>query len=386
MEEGTIRANAGSIFFIFIIFYLNMLSRLGIAPLLPGIETDLSLNHATAGSLFLFMSVGYGSGLFGSAFITARICHHHQIVLSSVFVGISLLIFSISDSLFSLRLALFALGFTGGLYLPSGVATLTSLVSRQDWGKVLSLHQLAPNLAYICSPMVAQVLLGDHSWRFVVALYGVASIVVGVGYKFLGAPEGSCSEAPTFASIRGMLSTPVIWVMILLFSLAFGVNQGLFSILPLYLITERRLDAATANHLLAMSRVVALAMPLLTGWAADRYGLKQIIFIAVATSSLATILVATLPGSMLGAGLILQATASVCFFPLGFAVLSRITHDRNRNMAIALTVPFSYFFGAGLVPTLIGFAGDTASFAWGIGALGAATIVGLLLLQLIKLS
>lgn len=89
---------------------------------------------------------------------------------------------------------------------------------------------------------------------------------------------------------------------------------------------------------------------------------------------------------MLGAGLTLQASASVCFFPLGFAVLSRITHDRNRNMAVSLTVPLSYFIGAGLVPTMIGFAGDTVSFVWGIGAVGAATIVGLFLLQLIKLS
>ncbi len=385
VNDDTIQAKAGAIGFIFTIFTLNMLSRLGLAPLLPGIETDLSLSHASAGSLFLFVSVGYGSGLFGSTFISAKICHHHQIVLSSVAVGISLLALSLSASLLALQAALLVLGFAGGLYLPSGVATLTALVRRQDWAKVLSLHQLAPNLAYVCSPLIAQVLLEEHSWRLVVALYGIAAIGVGISYKIVGKPEGTCSEAPTLANIRAMLGTPAIWVMILLFSLALGVNQGLFSILPLYLTTERGLGAATANHLLTISRMVAFAMPLLSGWAADRYGLKRVMLVAVAASSTATFLVATLPDDMLGAGLIFQAGASVCFFPLGFAALSRITHDRNRNMAVALTVPFSHFFGAGVVPAMIGLAGDTIGFAWGIGALGVATIVGLFLLKLIKL-
>ena len=386
MNDDTIQAKAGTIGFLFTIFALNMLSRLGLAPLLPSIETDLSLSHASAVSLFLFMSVGYGSGLFGSTFISAKICHHHQIVLSSVAVGVSLLAFSLSASLLTLQASLFVLGFSGGLYLPSGVATLTALVRRPDWAKVLSLHQLAPNLAYICSPLIAQVLLQNHSWRLVVALYGGGAIVIGISYQVVGKPEYIYSEAPTLANVRAMLDTPAIWIMILLFSLALGVNQGLFSILPLYLTTERGLSAAMANHLLAISRAVAFAMPLLSGWAADRYGLKRVMLIAVAASSAATLLVATLPGAMLGAGLIFQAGASVCFFPLGFAALSRITHDRNRNMAVALTVPFSHFFGAGMVPAMIGLAGDTIGFAWGIGALGAMTIAGLILLKLIKLS
>ncbi len=291
---------------------------------------------------------------------------------------------SFTSNLWSLRWTLYVLGFAGGLYLPSGVATLTSLVDRQHWGKVLSFHQLAPNLAYICSPLLAVFFLRQQSWRFTLALYGVAAILAGILFQLLGKTDRAYGEAPGMASIGRLLANPAIWIMILLFSLAIGVNQGLFNIMALYLTAERQLDSTQANHLMSVSRVVAFAMPLLTGWFADRYGLKKTLFVSVAASAVATFSIATLPVSWLGVSLVLQATASVCFFPLGFTVLSRITTDNNRNMAVALTVPFSYLFGAGMVPALIGYCGDMGSFNWGIGILGAATLFGLLLLRYVR--
>jgi NNP family nitrate/nitrite transporter-like MFS transporter len=384
MMTETRRDVAGTIFFLFLIFFLNMLSRLGLAPFLPGIGQEFNLSHAASGSLFIFVSVGYGSGLIGSTFISARICHQHQIVLSAIAVGASLLVISFTSNLWPLRWTLYVLGFAGGLYLPSSVATLTSLVDRQHWGKVLSFHQLAPNLAYICSPLLAEIFLCQQSWRFTLALYGIAAILAGILFQLLGKTDRAYGERPGMASIGRLLANPAIWIMILLFSLAIGVNQGLFNILALYLTAERQLDSTQANHLMSVSRVIAFAMPLLTGWLADRYGLKKTLFVSVAASAVATFSIATLPGGWLGVSLVMQATASVCFFPLGFTVLSRITTVNNRNMAVALTVPFSYLFGAGMVPTLIGYSGDMGNFNWGIGILGVATLFGLLLLRYVK--
>ncbi len=102
-EGDTIRSQAGIIFFVFTIFFINMLSRLGMAPLLPGIEAELGLRHVEAGSLFLFVSVGYGCGLFTSPFISARMAHPHLIVLSSLAVGASLFGVAFSTGLNGLR-------------------------------------------------------------------------------------------------------------------------------------------------------------------------------------------------------------------------------------------------------------------------------------------
>jgi hypothetical protein len=67
---GIPRAQTNPILFLTGIFFFNMLSRLGLAPLLPGIETDLVMNHSQAGGLFFLISSGYCISLFGSIFLT----------------------------------------------------------------------------------------------------------------------------------------------------------------------------------------------------------------------------------------------------------------------------------------------------------------------------
>lgn len=380
-KGGTIQSEAGAICFIFMIFFLNMLSRLGLAPFLPGIENELSLTHTDTGALFLFISLGYGIGLFCSTIISAYLSHHRQISFSAIAVGMSLLLLSLSYNIWALRLLFAVLGFSGGLCLPSSVAILTSLVRYQDWGKVLAIQQLAPNLAYICSPLFANIILNNFSWRFAVTAYGIASILMGGIFFLFNNLSVYYGKAPSFKLIRHLVLKPPFLIMIILFSVALGVNQGFFSIAPLYLTVERQLESGFTNQLLTISRIFAFGMPLLAGWASDKYGLKKILYITMSASSLATILVTAVPVGWLGPGLILQAVASVCFFPLGFAVLSHITSQQNRNIAVAFTIPFSHFIGVGIVPTLIGFSGDAGSFGWGIGALGAITAIGLLLLR-----
>lgn len=381
-----IREQSGTIAFIFGIFFINMLSRLGLAPLLPVLQTELALSHAEAGSVFLFISLGYGTGLFASTFTSARICHHQQIVVSSLAVGAAMMGLSRCETLWSLRLSLVALGIAGGLYLPSGVATLTGIVRRSDWGKVLAIHQLAPNLAYICSPLLAEVLMRWFSWQTVVFVYGLFSLSMGMALWMKGTHDRSCGDAPNLSSVGRLLRLPDLWILILLFSLAIGVNQGIFSMLPLYLTAERGMEAGTANRLLSISRLIAFGAPLAAGWFSDRLGLKKVLFATIVSSSLATYCIALVPGEWVGAGLAVQAVTSVCFFPLGFAALSSITSPGNRNLAVAFTVPFAHLFGAGMFPTLIGFAGDVGNFSLGLCILGTLTLAGAFLLRCISLN
>lgn len=383
-EDESYYASIGTIIFISTIFFLNMLSRLGLAPLLPNIEQELSLAHAETGGLFLFVSLGYSIGLFGSTFIAARLCHQRMISISSFAVGGALLVFSLSESLLGLRAVLTVLGIAGGLYLPSSVATITSLVKKRDWGKALSIHQLAPNLAYICAPLLADVIMKWYPWRHVVAIYGLASIVLGIIFSRKRNAGDFCSRAPSKELIFQMLKDRGIWVLILLFSLAIGLNQGIFLMTPLYLISERGMDQSMVNHLLGLSRIAAFGAPLLTGWISDKYGLKKTIYCIVLCCSMATFLMVMVPSSWIGLALFLQAVTSVCFFPLGFVMLSRRTSPESRNVAVALTIPPSHFIGAGVVPTTIGLTGDMGSFSLGLSLLGILALLGLFLFQFLK--
>ncbi|MGD8947416.1 MAG: hypothetical protein PVI62_12185, partial [Desulfobacterales bacterium] len=70
-ETDGFRGQMGFLFLLTTIFFLNFISRIILAPLIPTIETDLDLSHAEAGSLFLFISCGYFATLIGSGFVSS---------------------------------------------------------------------------------------------------------------------------------------------------------------------------------------------------------------------------------------------------------------------------------------------------------------------------
>ena len=71
------------------IFFVNFLARIVLAPLMPGIESDLEISHAEAGSLFLVISLGYFVSLLGSGFISSRLTHKRTIILSAMVLGLA---------------------------------------------------------------------------------------------------------------------------------------------------------------------------------------------------------------------------------------------------------------------------------------------------------
>lgn len=54
------------------------------------------------------------------------------IMFSGIAMGIALLITSFSTSIWGMRLGLIAMGMAAGPYIPSGLATLTTLFKLQD--------------------------------------------------------------------------------------------------------------------------------------------------------------------------------------------------------------------------------------------------------------
>jgi NNP family nitrate/nitrite transporter-like MFS transporter len=128
------------------IFFLNFISRIILAPLMPTIENDLGIGHGEAGALFFMISLGYFAALMGSGFFSYHLTHRKTIILSSMVSGAALFAISISHTMWGIRLGLLIVGMAAGIYLPSGLSTLTSLVRSRDWGKAIAIHEMAPNL------------------------------------------------------------------------------------------------------------------------------------------------------------------------------------------------------------------------------------------------
>jgi NNP family nitrate/nitrite transporter-like MFS transporter len=372
-------SNLLTILLLTVTFFLNFISRIIPSPLMPNIETELSLSHGEAGSFFLLISLGYFVALVGSGFISSQLTHRKTIILSSATVGVTLLGISLTNDLQGVRLGLFILGMAAGIYLPSGIATLTSLISPKHWGKAIAIHELAPNLGFVAAPIVSEALLLWVSWRAVFALIGLSSLLVGAvlacfihGGEFPG-------ESPSLKSVWMFFSERSFWIMIVLFSLGISGFLGLYTMLPLYLVSEQGIDREWANILLSLSRVSGLIMVFIGGWATDRFGSRRVIQGVFFLSGTMTVLLGLASGSWLIIIVFLQALLAVCFPPAALVALSSIGKQKAQNVAVSFTIPFAFLIGAGAVPTGIGIMADAGNFALSISLLGTLMIMGSIL-------
>lgn len=358
------------------IFFLNFIARVSLAPLMPEIERELGLSHGEAGFIFLLISLGYFITLFGSGWISSRFTHRRTVTFSSMTLGLAIIGTAFSSNLWAVRVGVLLLGMAAGLYLPSGIATLTAVVSSRHWGKAIAIHELAPNLSFVVAPLLSEIVLIWFSWRAVLVLLGVAAMLNAMSFARFGRGGDFKGVTPSLSSFRPFLVEPAFWIMLLLFSLGISGSLAVYTMLPLYLITEHGLDRNLTNTLVAVSRISGIVMAFAGGWVTDRFGPKKTLVSVFLLTGVTTVLLGAVSSSWVLVIVFLQPMLAVCFFPAGFASLSRIGPSNSRNLAVSLTIPFAFLIGGGAIPAGIGFMGDTVSFALGIVMVGGLILCG----------
>jgi NNP family nitrate/nitrite transporter-like MFS transporter len=372
--------NSGSaylpLFFLTAIFFMNFTIRISISPLMPTILTDMDLTRDQAGSFFLFSASGYCIALFFSGFVSARIRHRNTIVLSAVGTGIVFILTGFSHSLSAMRLGIFLAGAGSGLYLSSGIAMLTATIDRKNWGKALGVHELAPNLSFLLTPVICELLLLWMTWRQVLFVLGGVSILLGWSFSRFSSIRDFAGEAPRLTSFRPLAAIPSFWWMMLLFSLGVSGTMGVYSMLPLFLVNEHGMLQAEANTLVTLSRIATLPMPLVIGWIADRMGLRPVIAAVLMLSGVLVIGIGVFSGRLLQVVIFCQPLLAVCFFPPAFAALSNISARQTRNVAVSFTIPAAFLVGGGVIPGLIGLLGEKGFFSAGFMVTGGLVLIG----------
>lgn len=382
--ESSFHSRMAPLLFLVGIFFLNFISRIVLSPLLPSVEKDLGIGHEEAGSFFFIISFGYCIMLMGSSFVSSRLSHRKTIILSTVALGGALLFVGLSHQLWMVRLGLFTLGMAAGLYLPSGIATLTELVDPRNWGKAISIHELAPNSSFVVAPLIAEMLLRWLSWQGIFILFGIFSILSGILFSIFGRGGKFCGEPLNVSTLRVILGEPSFWIMMALFSLGIGGTFGMFAMFPLYLVSERGMDQAWANTLVGLSRICPVGIAILSGWVTDRLGPKRTLKVIFLANGIAVMLLGVVSESWVVVLIFLQPMLASSFFPPGFAALSRIGDDKFKSIAVSLTVPVSFLLGGGAIPAMIGVIGQVRSFSTGFIILGGMLLGGAILVGYLK--
>jgi NNP family nitrate/nitrite transporter-like MFS transporter len=375
-ESTSVWPRLGPVLFLAVIFLVNFIARIILAPLLPAIEEELEISHGEAGSFFFLISSGYVIALLSSGFLASRSSHKITIIISTGGVGLALLGISVANNLWAIRLGLFGLGFAGGLYIPSAIATITSLVERSHWGKAIAVHELAPNLAFFAGPFFAILFLDWSTWRSALSTLGVAALIGSFAYFRFGRGGEFAGESPFSSAFGLLIRSASFWIMAVLFGLGVSSTIGVYAMLPLYLVSERQVDSSWANTVVALSRSYGLFLGVLGGWVSDRLGPKLTMVMSLTFTGIVTLLVGLVSSAWISMVVLFQPLLAVWFFPAAFAVLAATTPAAARNIAVAFTIPFGYLIGGGLIPSFIGIMGDAGSFARGFIMTGTLIFLG----------
>ena len=216
----------------------------------------------------------------------------------------------------------------------------------------------------------------------VIAVAGIATALILIRFGTIGQFPG---DAPDLSLARTILSGRSFWIMIILFALGMGGQVGIYAMMPLYLIAERGMPEASANMLIGLSQVSALFMTFFSGWVTDKIGEKKAIFVFLFLSGIVTLFLGMASGRWLKVVVFLQPALIVCYFPAGFAALARIVQPNLRSLATAWVTPSAIVLGGGLFPLLLGYMGQTVSFASGIVLAGGVVMAGSILPFFLKL-
>jgi MFS transporter, NNP family, nitrate/nitrite transporter len=364
---------AAFLLFLWFLWFLNFSFRTLFSPLMPLIEDDFKISHAAAGGVFGVMSLGYGVSVFFTGICTGFVGCKRVITLSLVISScVCFLIPGVHD--FSgLMGCAFAMGLSAGMYLPAVIPIISQGFRPEIWGKVIAIHDSAASLSIFTVPFLALFLLEFLPWKHVFFLLGAIGLTT-TGVHCLVNRELLISRAKEERILGGLLRAPAIWIMGIMWIFACGASLGLYAIIPLYLTKELFFDVAHAHWIFGWSRIGGVIVSIGTGFIVDRFSLKKTMFLLILVTGVLTVALAAKNVRVIETGLFLQASVAPGFFPVGLVAISRLFADTQRSMATGFILTLGVVFGLGVVPYLLGVAGDFASFRFGIALLGFCVI------------
>lgn len=345
------------------VFFANFLARTLFGPLLLPISDHLGRSLAASANLFVCLSAGYSVSVLCAGFVSQYLGHKGTIVASVAIIGLGLLGLAESTSFFGFSVWIILMGAGAGLYMPSGVVTITEITPSAHWGQAFAVHELAPNLAFIASPLIAELFMSTAGYPALFRLLGVLCLLLAAGYALRGPRTVRPGMAPVLGNIKTIVTRPAFWIMVLLFVLAVGVEVGVYNLVPAFLVKEKGVDRETANIILGCSRIVSLVFLPFTGWIIGRIGYHRTLALCLLGTGLSTLLAGYGPLWWTVTMLTLQPICVVCFFPVGFAVLAQVCPKATNDLSVSLTVMCTSIIGAGLIPALLAWSGERFSFA-----------------------
>jgi MFS transporter, NNP family, nitrate/nitrite transporter len=378
-----LREAAPHVTFLATMIFFSMYARLLVAPLLVFIQEDLGVGPARATRLFLPLSVAYALAMLGSGHLAERFFHRRTIAASALIIGVGLIIAAFSHSFHGLYVAFTLVGAGAGLYPPSGVAAVTSLVDDHIRGRAIAIHEAGPNVAFVVAPLVVSVGTMVADWRWVAGVSGLAAIVTGLLFDRHAVAGRFPGERVRLHNLKPIMKKRAFWAIFIFFSLAASATIGVYSILPTFLVRVEGMAVGPVNTLLSLSRVSGIGMLFVAGVLVDRIGVARLIGMVFLITGVLTITIGALRGTPMLIGIFLQPVAIAAFFPAAVSAMADLGPARVRNVAVSIIIPGVNIISNGVFPSVMGILTEQGTVRSGFIGLGALMLVSIALVPLL---
>jgi len=341
-----------------VVIFSSMTARVIFSPIMPTLRQELGFSLTLAGSLFLILNVSYGVTLLLAGFLSSRIGHGMSIVVSLTGVATGLVLAATASAVWMLLTGILIMGAGAGLYPSSGLVMINTKIDEEHRSTAFSFHEIGPNMALLLAPLIVVVLRPWLGWRGV--LLSVAGLVVVAALAFWrwGAGNSGKGAVPDFRTVGRILRLRSALLAMMVLSAALSGVQGVYAILPAYLVSAHGLEEDFVNMLVAASRVSGIVLLLSAGPVINRIGRRRTIAIVLLVSAVLTGLLGLTSGTLLAVVVVAQPALLSVLFPAALATIGAIGDSRYQNVTYSLVITIAVSLGAGLAPTVLGAFGD----------------------------
>ena len=186
---------------------------------------------------------------------------------------------------------------------------------------------------------------------------GIVAVAAFV-FKRWGAPDSGIGTAPDFSTIGTILKNRSTILGMVMLTAIIASQQGVYAILPAYLVTQHGLDSDFVNLMLALSRITGILLLLKAGSVIQLIGRRRTMTITLLFSAVFTALLGIIHGPMIALVIILQPAILTVCFPALLSSMADIGEARHQNITYSLIITVGFGTGSGIVPALLGVFGD----------------------------
>jgi len=244
-------------------------------------------------------------------------------------------------------------------------------ISIRGRSTAFSFHEIGPNLALLLSPLLVLAMEPWIGWRGVLVWMAAVCGLASLAFLRWGAADSGIGAAPDLRTIGTILSLRGTLVGMVILSATLAALQGVYSILPAYLVIEYSLSPQYVNFLVTASRIASVLLLLRAGAVINHFGRRQTIIWVLLFSSIFTALIGLVQGTLVSIIVIIQPALLAVLVPALLSSVAEIGEIRYQNITYSVVISVGVSVGVGVTPALLGFFGDL-----GLGWVGFLALAG----------